>query len=92
MLNKKSEQFFSPNHYYVFVSLYFEHPKFYIVPSKIVAKYIKSHHEEWLKRKAKNGKSHNNTSMRKFRDIEEKYLNCWKILGIDKKNSLDMSH
>jgi len=83
ILDKKSEDFFSPKHYYVFVSLYPEHPKFFVVPSKNVSEYIKTNHKEWLNGKKKDGTSRKDTSMRKFRDLEEKYLNHWDLLGLD---------
>jgi len=51
MLDKKSEEYYSTKHFYVFVSLGGnEHPKFFIVPSKIVANYIKSDHQKMDKR------------------------------------------
>ena len=84
MLDKKLEEYYSPKHFYVFVSLNSkEHPKFFIVPSKIVANYIKSGHQKWLKSKNKTGKKRKDTSLRKFRDLEEKYLNSWEFLGLD---------
>jgi hypothetical protein len=65
-------------------------PVFYIVPSKVVAKYIKTEHELWRKEKKK--KSNFTLKMRNFRlgdesgkyKIEthkaEKYENAWNIL------------
>lgn len=85
MLDKKSEEFFSAKHFYVFVSLNSENPKFFVVPSKVVARYTKTNHAEWIKGKKKDGKSRKDTQMRKFRDMGEKYLNRWDILGLDKK-------
>ena len=84
MINKKSEEYYSPKHFYVFVLLNDrEHPKFFIVPSKIVVNYIKSDYKEWIKGKSKTGKKHKDSSIRKFRDLEEKYLNRWELLGLD---------
>jgi len=85
ILDKKSEEFFSPKHFYVFVSLNFEYPKFFVVPSRVVAKYIKTRHTNWIKGKKKDGENRKDSSMRKFRDLEEKYLNRWDILDLDKK-------
>ena len=83
MLNKKSEEYFSPNHFYVFVTLNGkEQPKFFIVPSKIVANHTKSSHQKWLKGKSKTGKKHKDTSLRKFWDREEIYLNRWDLLKL----------
>jgi len=53
------------------------------VSSKIVANHIKSGHQKWLKDKSKTGKKHKDSPMRKFRDLEEKYLNRWELLGLD---------
>ena len=84
MLDKKSEEFYSPKHFYVFVLLNDkEHPKFFIVQSKIVANHIKSGHKKWLKGKSKTGKKHKDSTMRKFRDLEEKDLNRWELLRLD---------
>jgi len=33
--------------------------------------------------KSKTGKKHKDSAMRKFRDLEEKYLNRWELLGLD---------
>ena len=83
ILNKKSEEYFSPNHFYVFVTLSGkEQPKFFIVPSKIVANHTKSSHQKWMKAKSKTGKKHKDSSMRKFWDPEERYLNRWDLLKL----------
>jgi len=46
LLTSKSEGFFSENHFYIFVALnrLGERPDFYVVPSEIVAKYIRRTH------------------------------------------------
>ena len=81
MLSDKSESFISDNHFYVLVRLNnFLPPTFHIVPSKIVAENIKTSHQKWLDTPAKDGSKHNSSSMRIFRDIEEKYKDQWGIL------------
>ena len=83
ILDKKLEEYHSPKHFYVFVSLNGkEQPRFFIVPSKIVANHIKSGHRKWLEGKSKTGKKRKDSSMRKFRDLEERYLNRWDLLGL----------
>ena len=77
-----SEEYHSPKHFYVFVSLTLENPKFFVVPSKVVANYIKTKHANWLKVKKRDGTRRKDSSMRKFRDDEEKYLNRWDLLGL----------
>jgi hypothetical protein len=65
MLNEKHERIASPSLFYCFVRLSegSKESKFFIVPSKIVASYVKKSHALWLRSK----KSHKNTSMRTFR-------------------------
>jgi len=89
ILSKKHENIFSDNLIYVFVDLNEgdKKPNFYIVPSKIVADYVKTEHQKWLKTLSKTGKQHKNTDMRLFElnddKTAEKYLNKWAILGLD---------
>ena len=57
ILSKKCEDFYSENHFYVFVSLGELNtlPKFHIIPSIVVAKEIREGHANWLKGKKKMG-------------------------------------
>jgi len=82
MLSEKSESFVSANHFYIFVRLknLGESPTYHIVPSGEVAEDIKASHQKWLDTPAKDGKPHNASSMRIFRDIEEKYKDRWDLL------------
>jgi len=84
IVDKKAEDFYSPNHFYVFVMLNSQDvkPDFFIVPSKVVAKFVKEDHQKWLKGKSKTGKTRKDSSMRKFHDKEGKYLNRWDLLGL----------
>lgn len=83
MLNKKAEEYFAGNLFYVFVNLNNnEIPDFFIVPSKIVAKYTKDSHIKWLKTPGKKGRKHKDNPIRKFSDPSEKYLNRWDLLGL----------
>lgn len=84
LLDKKAEAFISSSHFYVFVMLNKKNvkPDFFIVPSKIVAKFVKESHRKWLKGKSKTGKTRKDSSMRKFQDTEGKYLNRWDLLGL----------
>lgn len=80
-LNQKNENIIGDNIIYFFVSLNeMEVPEYHIVPSKIVADYVKSSHQEWLETPGRNGQKHNDNPMRKFADIEDKYLNNWNCL------------
>jgi len=83
VLNEKAEKYYAANLFYAFVSLNYGKPAdFYIVPSKVVAESIKKHNRKWLKTPGKKGQKHNQTSMRTFRDDEEKFLNRWGLLGL----------
>jgi hypothetical protein len=84
ILNKKSEEFYSNNHYYIFVALgsLNERPAFHIVPSKIVAEYTSSSHANWLKGNKRDGSKRKDTSMRKFNDYENKYLEAWNLIKL----------
>ena len=82
IMNNKAERFHSENHFYIFVNLngMSDPPKYYIVPSKIVAEYVISSHANWLANPGKNGKKRSDSTMRKFYDNEEKFLNRWDLL------------
>lgn len=84
ILNKKSEEFFSDNHYYIFVALgnIHERPSFHVVPSKKVAEYTLTSHANWLKGKKRDGTQRKDTSMRKFNDHENKYKEAWHLIKL----------
>lgn len=76
ILNKKCEDFVEDNFFYVFVNLDTEskYPDFHVVPGKIVAKFIREDHQNWLDTPGKNGQKRNDTTMRKFHDKDNLYL------------------
>ncbi len=84
MLNEKSEDFFAADHYYVFVALgpATKRPRFHVVPSETVAKYITESHARWLRTPGRRGQQHVNSAMRKFRDPDDTYLDRWDLLGL----------
>ncbi|MDY6904048.1 MAG: hypothetical protein SWH61_05115 [Thermodesulfobacteriota bacterium] len=84
MLNKKSEDFFSENHYYILVALksISERPDFHIVPSKVVAEYVKRTHINWLRGKKRDGSERKDSTLRKFRDVENEYLEAWHLIKL----------
>ena len=79
MMSKKSETLFSENHYYIFVALGRDNERasFHIVPSEIVAEYTKNSHANWLTGKKRDGSERKDTSIRKFNDPENTYLEAW---------------
>lgn len=84
MLNKKAENYFSENHYYVFVALseLGSRPKYHIVPSVVVAEFVGITHAEWLSSPKRDGSPKKDTKMRKFKDPEFNYLERWDIIRL----------
>ena len=84
ILNKKSVEFFSKNHYYIFVALnqINERASFHIVPSKVVAEYTKNDYTNWIKGTNRDGSERKDTSIRKFNDHENKYLEAWHLIKL----------
>ena len=84
MVSKKDEDFFSDDHFYVFVGLggVLERPAFHIVPSEVVAHYIRESHQTWLATPSSSGKQHIDSSMRKFSDPDNEYFERWDLLNL----------
>ena len=83
ILNKKSEDFHSPNHYYVFVALKNagEKPDYYVVPSVDVADFTRRSHAEWLGGEKADGSPRKDSSMRKFiTTSDSEYRDNWEAL------------
>jgi len=82
VLNQKAEDYSAKNIFYVFVDLIETDalPQYHIVPSKVVEQYAKEEHQKWLETPGKKGQQHNTSSMRMFRDKEDKYLGRWDLL------------
>ena len=84
ILSQKAEDYHADNLYYIFVNLKEpnERPDFFIVPSGIVARMVKEGHEIWLNTLGKHGQQHIDSTVRKFRDPDGKYLERWNLLGL----------
>jgi hypothetical protein len=84
ILNKKADDCSSPNHYYVFVALgeSDQRPCFHIVKSKTVADYTKTSHMNWLKGRKRAGGLRKDSSMRKFSDHKNVYLEAWNQIDL----------
>jgi len=85
MVNEKAESFLSETLFYVFVNLkgVGENPAFHVVPSKVVATSVYESHRAWLSKLKKSGEARKDSSMRRFTDPENKYLDRWDLLGLD---------
>lgn len=66
-MKAKHEDIKDADMYYCFVDLGVEHPTIHIIPAKVVAKVVKESHSVWLASPGKNGKSHNDSDMRRIR-------------------------
>ncbi len=83
MMSKKAEVDIAENLFYVFVWLPPHAPAtYYVVPRKVVAKYVSKSHRRWLKKPGKHGQAHRDTSLRSFRDRENEYKDRWDLLGL----------
>lgn len=87
MVNEKaeSEGFQSDSLFYVFVNLngVGANPSFHIVPSKIVAETVYKSHRDWLSQTKKSGEPRKDSSMRRFKDSDNHYLDRWDLLGLE---------
>ena len=82
LLSQKNEEQKKINFIYIFVNLVALNnlPEFYIAPSLDVANQITGGHREWLDTPGKHGQQRNDTNMRMFGDLEDKYLNNWALI------------
>ena len=69
IMNKKHENRISRTLFYCFVNISKDTNlfKFYVVPSNVVAKYVREQHAHWLKLNRDEGKVVNDSDMRVFR-------------------------
>jgi hypothetical protein len=84
VLNEKGEDYHAADLFYVFVNLrgVNDRPEFFVVPSLVVASFIKNNHKKWLATPGVQGQKHNETTMRQFHDEAEEFLERWDILGL----------
>lgn len=82
VLNRKAEEFYADDLFYVFVNLVGigQLPEYYIVPSKVVAETVREGHRAWLDSPGKKGQAHNDNPIRIFGDNEQKFLDKWELL------------
>lgn len=97
VMDEKHEKIVDDDLFYCFVNIdkNSDNFKFYIVPSKIVANYVREEHQLWLKMKKEENKKVKDMSMRQFRigisgekyfintPFAETYLNNWSFKSND---------
>ncbi|MCW3983206.1 MAG: hypothetical protein NWE96_04345 [Candidatus Bathyarchaeota archaeon] len=97
IMDKKNEDIVDDNLFYCFVLLRENQlPRFFIVPSRNVAEYLKWEHEQWMNYQRPNGEMPKETTIRTFRvglkssnyEIGLKYEDNWSFQELDKKNIL----
>ena len=91
-MSASSEKVFSDNLYFVLININMEGenkerlPRYFIVPSKIVADKIASDYKKWLNTPGKKGQKRNPTTMRVFTFEDtlcaDDYYNAWHLLGL----------
>ena len=80
-LNKKVEIPHN-NLFYIFVNIISkDEQEYFIISSNKLAPMVKSGHQRWLEKLGRNGKKHNDTTMREFSDKDKLYLNKWELLN-----------
>ncbi len=84
VLNEKCESFVSEHHFYAFVVLGgpLEQPRFHIVPSAVLAAFVRHDHQTWLAKPGKYGQAHADTPVRQFHDPANEYLERWELLDL----------
>lgn len=86
-MSKSSEQGASKNLFYVLVNLCEdETPRFFVIPSSVVAKRIAEDYLQWKMTPGTDGSMHPDTDMRTFKGEDadqELYQNAWGLLGLD---------
>ena len=70
-MSAKHESLVSDRLLYVFVDLEEQNPTCYIVPSKVVARYLWLDHSTWLATPGAKGQKHNDTKMRRVRPFSK---------------------
>lgn len=87
ILSKKSEDYHSVNHFYVFVSLCKQggRPSYHVVPSEEVACQISRGHREWKAGRKKDGSPRKDSNLRKFSDPTDAYRERWDKLGLESR-------
>lgn len=84
-MGQKHEDLISPNLFYCFVdfgSSLTDPPRTWVVPSAVVAKFVREIHQDWLHTPGKKGQQRNDNNLRRFMP-EYKYLAQYKMGWLD---------
>jgi len=84
ILNEKAESDSSKSHFYVFVNLKNcgQLPEYFILPSEVVADFVREDYRQWISQKGRNGKAHMDNPVRQFRNPDDMYRDNWELLGL----------
>jgi hypothetical protein len=84
VVTDKCESFVSESHFYVFVILGDPsgRPRYHVVPSAAVAKYVRDDHRTWLSTPGRRGQDHVDNPIRNFRDAAGEFLERWDLLRL----------
>lgn len=89
LMNKKSEELFGNDIYYVLISLNeLEQPEYYIVESNLIAESMQKGYQLWIQEEGKKDKRHE-TTMRKFAFDASKVNNFLALQQEDYKDKWD---
>lgn len=84
MLNQKIETEVATNLFFVFVRLNeLGSPEYHVVAREEVSRTVRESHSRWISTPGMRGQARKETPMRKFRDVENRYLGRWDLLGLD---------
>lgn len=86
VLNRKAETLEEEGLFYVFVNLNGPggSPSYHIVPSAVVAEYVRTTHRTWLSKPGRNGQRRRDSNIRKFQDRDDAWKDRWDVLDLDR--------
>lgn len=84
VLTNKADVLEEDGLFYVFVNLNgLGAPSYHVVPSAVVAEYVRTDHREWLSKPGIKGQKRRDNNIRKFWDRDDQWKDRWDILGLD---------
>lgn len=84
VLTSKAEALEEDGLFYVFVNLNGAGaPSYHVVPSTVVAEYIRTDHREWLSKPGRDGHQRKDSNIRKFWDRDDEWKDRWDVLGLE---------